>query len=172
MNGNRWDEIDQEKMNWKRLMRLTVEKKTLEGFLDLELRVEDDEPEGDGEDVVAGSAFEIGSEHVERIVVALLILNRRQMRSSASAGGGSASEDPGRVGGEGCVHRHLLPLYALFSLRLPLCSTLANALLMRGRDTVTHISRSLPLSRLRGTKETYNRPILSSSFYPRFLLPS
>lgn len=58
-------------------MSLTVEKKTLKGFLYLELSVEDDKPEGDGEDVVAGSAFEIVSEHVERIVVALLILDRR-----------------------------------------------------------------------------------------------
>lgn len=58
-------------------MRLTVEKKTLEGFLDFELCVEHDEPEGDGEDVVTRSAFQIGSERVERIVVALLILDRR-----------------------------------------------------------------------------------------------
>ena len=52
-------------------MRLTVEKKTLECFLDLELCVEDDKPEGDGEDVVASSALEVVSEHVERTVVAL-----------------------------------------------------------------------------------------------------
>ena len=58
-------------------MRLTVKKETLEGFLDLELGVEDNEPEGDGEDVVAGSALEIVSEHVERIIVALLILDWR-----------------------------------------------------------------------------------------------
>jgi hypothetical protein len=58
-------------------MRLTVEKKTLEGFLHLELRVEDDKPEGNREDIVASSALEIVSKHVERVVVALLTLNRR-----------------------------------------------------------------------------------------------
>jgi len=52
------------KVNLERPMRLTVEKEALEGFLDLELGVEDDEPEGDGEDVVACSALEIVSEHV------------------------------------------------------------------------------------------------------------
>lgn len=57
-------------------MRHTVEEKTLKSFLDLELCVEDDKPEGYGEDVVAGSAFEIVSEHVESIVVAFLILDR------------------------------------------------------------------------------------------------
>ena len=99
-------------------MRLTVEKKTLEGFLDLELGVEDDEPEGDGEDVVAGSALEIVSEHVQRIIVALLILDWRQMRWSASASEGAASEHSGRGRGESRGRCHLLP--ALRS-RLPLC---------------------------------------------------
>jgi len=111
-------------------MRLTVEKKTLEGFPDLELCVEDDKPEGDGEDIVASPAPEIISEHVERIVVALLVLDRRQMRSCASAGGGGAPEDPGRVWREICAHRHLDRSYALFSLRLALCP-LAKAVLVR-----------------------------------------
>ena len=127
------------KVNWKkRLVRLTVEKKTLEGFLDLELGVEDDEPEGDGEDVVASSALEIVSEHVESIVVALLILDGGEMRSRASAGGGNASEDPGRVWREICAHRHLIPLYAL-------SGSLGKA---GRRDCVTHMSR------LRGSEET------------------
>lgn len=56
-------------------MRLTVEKKTVEGLLDLELGVEDDEPEGHREDIVTGSPLEIVSEHVERIVVTLLTLD-------------------------------------------------------------------------------------------------
>ena len=56
-------------------MRLTVEKKTVEGLLDLELGVEDDEPEGYREDIVTGSPLEIVSEHVERIVVTLLTLD-------------------------------------------------------------------------------------------------
>ena len=90
-------------------MRLTIEEKTLEGFLDLELCVEDDEPEGDREDVVAGSAPKVVSEHVERIVVALLILDRWQMRSVAFAGDSAASVHPGRGRREDCVvHRHLL----------------------------------------------------------------
>lgn len=55
-------------------MRLTVKKKTLEGFSDLEFGVEDDESEGDGEDIVTSSSPEIVSEHGERIVVALLAL--------------------------------------------------------------------------------------------------
>ena len=102
-------------------------------FLNLELCVEDDKPEGDGEDVVAGSASEVVSEHVERIVVALLILDGRQMRSSASASDSGASENPGRVRREVCVHRHLLSLYTPFSLRLPPSSSsrLAKAVLMR-----------------------------------------
>ena len=58
-------------------MRPTVEKKTLEGFLYLKLRVEDDKPEGDREDIVASSPLEIVSEHIERAVVALLTLDRR-----------------------------------------------------------------------------------------------
>jgi len=58
-------------------MRLTVEKETLEGFLDFELCIEDDEPEGDGEDIVTRSASEVVSQRVERTVVALLILDRR-----------------------------------------------------------------------------------------------
>ena len=90
-------------------MRLTVEEKTLEGFLDLEFSVEDDEPEGYGEDVVAGSAFEIVPEHVERIVMALLILDRGEVGCSASARGGGASGDPGRGWREICAHRHLVP---------------------------------------------------------------
>ena len=106
------------RVNWKRLVRLTVEKETLEGFLDLELRVEDDKPEGDGEDVVAGSALEIVSEHVERIVVALLILDRGQMRGRASSSESAASEHSGRGRGESRRRRHLLP--ALRS-RLPRC---------------------------------------------------
>ena len=113
-------------------MRLTVKKKTLEGFLDLELRVEDDEPEGDGEDVVAGSAPEVVSEHVERIVVALLILDRGQVRSVAFAGDGGASEHSGRVCREGCAHRHLFPPHTLCSARLPLCP-LTKAVLTRKR---------------------------------------
>lgn len=36
----------------------TIEEKTLKSLLDGELRVEDDEPEGDGEGVVAGVATE------------------------------------------------------------------------------------------------------------------
>lgn len=103
-------------------MRPTVEKKTLESLSDLELCVEDDEPEGDGEDVVAGSALQVVSEHVERIVVALLILDWRKMRSCASAADSAASEDPGRAGREVGAHRHLLPLHTRFALRLPLCS--------------------------------------------------
>lgn len=78
-------------------MRLTVEKKTVEGFLYLEFGVEDDKPEGNGEDIVAGSPLEIGSKHVQRVVVALLALDRRQMRSGASASGGGTSEHPGGV---------------------------------------------------------------------------
>ena len=119
-------------MNWKRLMRLTIEQKTLEGLLNLELCVEDDEPEGDGEDVVAGSAPEVVSEHVERIVVALLILDRRQVGSVAFPGDGAASEHSGRVWREGCAHRHLLPPHTLCSLRLPLCP-LTKAVLTRER---------------------------------------
>jgi len=61
-------------------MRLTVEKETLEGFLDLELRIEDDEPERDWKDIVASSALEIAPEHVERVVVALLTLKMGWMR--------------------------------------------------------------------------------------------
>ena len=100
-------------MNWKRLIRLTVEKETLEGFLDLELCVEDDKPEGDGEDVVAGSALEVVSEHVERIIVALLILDRGQMRGSASARESAASVHSGRGWGESRRRRHLPRHFAL-----------------------------------------------------------
>lgn len=73
MDGN-W-QISQ--VNWRRLIRLTVEKKTMEGFLDLKLCIEDDKSEGYGEDVVTSSALEVGSEHVEGIVVTLLDLDRR-----------------------------------------------------------------------------------------------
>ena len=96
-------------------MRLTVEKKTLEGFLDLELRVEDDKPEGYGEDIVASSSPEVVSEHVECIIVTLLTLDRGQVRSGASASG-RTSEDPGRGLREIGAHCHLLSLCVLVVL--------------------------------------------------------
>lgn len=76
-------------------MRPTVEKKTLESSLDLKLGVEDDEPEGHGEDIITSPPPEIVSEHVECIAVALFVLNRGKMRSGASAGS-RTSENPGR----------------------------------------------------------------------------
>lgn len=79
-------------------MRRTVEQKTLEGFLNLEFCIEDDKPEGHREDIVASPALEIVSEHVQRVVVALLALDWWQMRSGPPASG-SASEDPRRVWG-------------------------------------------------------------------------
>jgi hypothetical protein len=94
-------------------MRLTVKKKTLEGFLDLELRVEDDEPEGYGEDIVASSSLEVVSEHVERIVVTLLTLDRGQVRSGASARCSRTPEDPGRVLRQIRAHCRMLSLLVL-----------------------------------------------------------
>ena len=91
-------------------MRLTVEKKTLEGFLDLELRVEDDEPERYGKDIVTSPSPEVVPEHVERIIVTLLTLDRRQVRSGASASRSRTSEDPGRCRGLVRAHCHLLSL--------------------------------------------------------------
>lgn len=92
-------------------MRLTVEKKTLEGFLDLELGIEDDEPEGYGEDIVTGSSPQIVSEHVERTVVTFLELYRGKVRSGASASG-RTSEDLRRGLREISAHCHPLSLLA------------------------------------------------------------
>ena len=94
-------------------MRLTVEKKTLEGFLDLELGVEDNEPEGYGEDIVASSSLEVVSEHVERIIVTLLTLDGRQVRSGASASRSRTSENLGRGMMQIRTHCHSFSLLLL-----------------------------------------------------------
>jgi len=54
-------------MGWR-----TVEKEALEGLLYVELCVEDDQPEADGESVVAGAAFEEAADGIQGGVVGLL----------------------------------------------------------------------------------------------------
>jgi hypothetical protein len=149
-------------------MRRTVEQKTLEGLFYLELCVEDDEPEGYGEDVVAGSALEVVPEHVERIVVALLILDWRQVRWGASAGKSAAPEDPGRARREVGAHRRLLPLRTRVARRLPLRS-LAEAARRGRRDGDNAYVTRLAFVTPAGAQGTHSQ-LPPSSFSPSPIL--
>lgn len=76
-------------------VKLTVLEHDAEGLLDHELRVEDDQPEADGEDVVAGPALEEGADGGEGGLVRLC---GRRLRVDGR-GGGEAGAGGGRGGG-------------------------------------------------------------------------
>lgn len=85
----------------------TIEEETLQGLLYVELGVKDDEPEADGECVVAGASLEEVADGGQGGVVGLLGLDGREMRSvSRSAGGWLALwRSWGLRGGERRGHR-------------------------------------------------------------------
>ena len=91
----------------------TIEEEALEGLLDLELGVEDYEPEADGEGVVGGAALEVVPDSRESSIVAFLGEGGQMGDGAGAARGATPAHSGGVVGGESCAHEGRVAIRSL-----------------------------------------------------------